>query len=86
MDVQGGIRSGQEFARAIDSALNACQAVLVVIGRDWATCTAKDGQRRLDDPKDWTSENWSKIWSRLLSVVLELPDPATETSRTMLLQ
>ena len=37
----------------IESALNACDAVLVVIGKNWASCTGKDGGRRLEDPKDW---------------------------------
>jgi hypothetical protein len=53
MDIQGGITRGQEFPRAIESALNACNVALVVIGNTWATYTGKDGQRRLDDQNDW---------------------------------
>src|SRR5271166_1871592 len=34
MDI-GGIARGQEFPRAIESALNACEVVLVVIGNGW---------------------------------------------------
>ena len=52
MDI-GGIARGQEFPRAIESALNACKVVLVVIGNGWASCTGQDGRRRLDDPNDW---------------------------------
>jgi hypothetical protein len=46
------IARGQEFPRVIESALNACEVVLVVIGNGWASCTGQDGRRRLDDPKD----------------------------------
>ena len=45
------IRRGEDFAQAIESALNACDVVLVVIGNTWATSTGQDGRCRLDDPK-----------------------------------
>jgi hypothetical protein len=83
MDVQGGIRRGLEFARVIDSALNACDAVLVVIGKDWASCTGKDGRRRLEDPKDWVRLEVAAALSRNILVVpvlvdgARLPDPAS---------
>ena len=83
MDVQGGIRPGQEFARAIDSALNACDAVVVVIGKDWASCTGKDGRRRLEDPKDWVRLEVAAALRRDVLVVpvlvdgARLPDPAS---------
>jgi TIR domain len=83
MDVQGGIHCGQVFARAIDSALNACDAVLVVIGKDWASCTGKDGGRRLEDPNDWVRLEVVAALSRNILVVpvlvdgARLPDPAS---------
>ena len=83
MDVQGGIRRGQEFARAIDSALSACDAVLVVIGKDWASCTGKGGRRRLEDPKDWVRLEVAAALRRDVLVVpvlvegTRLPDPAS---------
>jgi hypothetical protein len=40
MDI-GGITRGQGFARAIEPALNACEVVLVVIGKSWVSCTGK---------------------------------------------
>ena len=76
MDVQGGIRPGQEFARAIDSALNACDAVVVVIGKDWASCTGKDGRRRLEDPKDWVRLEVAAALRRNILVVPVLVDGA----------
>jgi hypothetical protein len=83
MDIQGGIRRGQEFARAIDSALNACDAVLVVIGKDWASCTGQDGRRRLEDPKDWVRLEVAAALRRDILVVpvlvdgARIPDPAS---------
>jgi hypothetical protein len=83
MDVQGGIRPGQEFARVIDSALNACDAVLVVIGKNWASCTGKDGCRRLEDPKDWVRLEVAAALRRdilVVPVLVEgacLPDPTS---------
>ena len=49
MDI-ASIASGQDFAQVIESALNACDVVLVLIGSTWATSTGQDGRRRLDDP------------------------------------
>jgi TIR domain len=83
MDVQGGIRPGQEFARMIESALNACAAVLVIISRNWASCTDKDGCRRLEDPKDWVRLEVAAALHRDVLVVPvlvdgpRLPDPAS---------
>ena len=83
MDVQGGIRHGQDFARAISSALDACQAVLVVIGKDWASCTGHDGRRRLEDPEDWVRFEVASALRRDVLVVPVLvggaclPEPAS---------
>ena len=83
MDAQGGIRPGQEFALVIESALNACDAVLVVIGKNWASCTGKDGGRRLEDPKDWVRLEVAAALRRDVLVVpvlvdgARLPDPAS---------
>jgi TIR domain len=83
MDIQGGIAPGQDFARAIESALNACDAVLVVIGNSWTSCTGKDARRRLDDPKDWVRLEVAAALRRNVLVVpilvdaACLPDPAS---------
>ena len=82
MDLQG-IARGQEFTLAIQSALNVCEVVLVVIGNTWATCTGQDGQRRLDDPKDWVRLEVAAALRRNVLVVpvlvdgARLPDPAS---------
>jgi hypothetical protein len=83
MDVQGGIARGQEFALAIESALNVCEVVLVVIGNTWATCIGEDGQRRLDNPKDWVRLEVAAALHRNVLVVpvlvggAHLPDSAS---------
>ncbi len=47
------IESGVDFVSAIDEAVEACQALLVVIGPDWLTVQDANGRRRLDDPRDF---------------------------------
>jgi len=80
MDI-GSIASGQDFAQVIESALNACNVVLVLIGSTWATSTGQDGRRRLDDPKDWVRLEVAAALRRNVLVVpvliegARLPDP-----------
>lgn len=76
------IARGQDFALAIDSALNACEVVLVVIGKGWVSCTGQDGRRRLEDPKDWVRLEVVATLRRNVLVVpvlvdgARIPDPA----------
>src|SRR5271165_5519330 len=70
------IRRGEDFAEAIESALNACDVVLVVIGNTWATSTGQDGRRRLDDPKDWVRLEVAAALRRNVLVVPVLIDGA----------
>jgi len=77
------IRRGEDFAQAIESALDACDVVLVVIGNSWATGTGQDGRRRLDDPKDWVRLEVAAALRRNVLVIpvlvdgARLPDPAS---------
>jgi tetratricopeptide (TPR) repeat protein len=48
-----GMPPGTDFAQHIDQRITASDAVLAVIGRRWLTLTGENGQRRLDDPKDF---------------------------------
>ncbi|HEY7630764.1 MAG TPA: toll/interleukin-1 receptor domain-containing protein [Thermoleophilaceae bacterium] len=52
MDI-GAIQPGQDFSQRIDEALSSCDVLLAIIGPQWATVTAADGSRRLDDPEDY---------------------------------
>jgi WD40 repeat protein len=53
MDVEGGIARGDDFPEQLEQAINAAAAVVVVIGRQWLTCTDLRGKRRLEKPDDW---------------------------------
>ena len=53
MDVEGGIRAGQDFVRVLEQEVSACDAMLVVIGPDWLTAADEQGRRRLENPADW---------------------------------
>ncbi len=47
------IEPGDDFRKVIANAVQTCDVVLVMIGRQWLTIPGPDGQRRLDDPGDW---------------------------------
>jgi hypothetical protein len=47
------IQDGEDFVVAIESAINACDSVIVVIGPTWSTCTDTTGQRRLEKGDDF---------------------------------
>jgi hypothetical protein len=50
---QESIRPGVNFVRWIQEAVGTCNALLAVIGRDWAAAVDLSQRRRLDDPKDF---------------------------------
>jgi hypothetical protein len=52
MDISD-IEPGLDFVETIEKALSVCEVLLVVIGRDWLSCTDTEGKRRLDDPQDF---------------------------------
>lgn len=47
------IRAGDDFVRAIDTAIGACRVVIVLIGDGWLDAVDGQGRRRLDDPHDF---------------------------------
>ncbi len=53
MDVSGSIEPGVEFDKAIEKAVSSCDALIVVIGKEWLTAVDEKGRRRLDDPNDF---------------------------------
>jgi WD40 domain-containing protein/TIR domain-containing protein len=53
MDVEGGIKAGQDFVRVLEQQVGACDAMLVVIGPNWLTVRDDAGRRRLDNPEDF---------------------------------
>jgi TIR domain len=83
MDIQGSIARGQDFAQAIDAALNSCDVALVIIGKHWATSTGPDGNLRLEDPNDWVRVEIAAVLRRNVLVIpvlidgARLPNPAS---------
>jgi hypothetical protein len=51
MDVES-IAPGGELA-AINTAVESCDVLLALIGKEWLTVKEADGSRRIDNPKDW---------------------------------
>ena len=48
------IAAGVDFVEAINRALESCGVLLAVIGPRWLTAVDAAGQRRLDNPDDYT--------------------------------
>lgn len=53
MDVEGGIRAGQDFVRVLEQEVSICDVMLVLIGPDWLAAADEQGRRRLDNPQDF---------------------------------
>jgi hypothetical protein len=52
MDVTG-IDPGKDFRKAIENAVTTCDALVVMIGKDWIDAVDEEGKRRFDNPKDF---------------------------------
>lgn len=76
MDVSA-IEPGVDFVEAIDSAVGSCDALIVVIGRKWLSCTDAAGNRRLDDPKDFIRLETAAALRREIRVIPVLIQDAT---------
>jgi hypothetical protein len=50
------IAGGADFGNVIEQNLQTADAVIVLIGPDWLSVQNENGQRRLDDPKDWVAQ------------------------------
>lgn len=44
---------GEDFVDRINTVIDSCRALLVVIGQRWLDCRDEHGRRRLDDPQDY---------------------------------
>jgi carbon monoxide dehydrogenase subunit G len=47
------IRPGDNFVEKMTAAVERCDVLLALIGRQWLSISDQDGRRRLDNPKDW---------------------------------
>ena len=60
---------GADFAEVIAQAVGSCDAVIALIGRDWATVVDGTGARRLDDPNDFVRLELETALARNVPVV-----------------
>ncbi len=44
---------GVDWVEVLADRVGACDALVAIIGKTWASCTDQDGHRRLDDPRDF---------------------------------
>src|SRR5690606_9526300 len=68
------ISPGDDFVESINSALQSCDVLLVLIGKSWLDMRDEDGTRRLDDPNDFVRLEIAKALDRNIKVVPVLLD------------
>jgi TIR domain-containing protein len=68
MDVDT-LEPGVDFVDAIEQAVGSCEALIVVIGRQWLTIQDKAGRRRLDDPADFVRLELESALARKIRVI-----------------
>ena len=83
MDV-AGIEPGVDFAEAIEKAVGSCAVLLVVIGREWSSCTDQSGRRRLDDPNDFVRLEIASALKRTVRVIPVLVEGAVIPAQEVL--
>lgn len=69
MDVSGSIEPGLEFDTVIEKAVSSCDALIVVIGKEWLTAADENGKRRLDDPNDFVRLEIAAALRRTIRVI-----------------
>ena len=69
MDVAGSIEPGLDFVETIERAVGSCDALIVMIGKDWLSCTDAQGRRRLDDPDDFIRLETATALERKIRVI-----------------
>jgi TIR domain len=68
MDVDD-IPPGADFTAHIDAKVASCDAMVVVIGKDWLTARSAEGQLRLSDPNDFVGLEVSLALQRGVLVI-----------------
>jgi hypothetical protein len=77
---------GDDWRQRLDSALEACDTLIVVMGLDWVATPAEKGKRRrrIDDPDDMVSWEVAEALRRGLRVVQALVQGASEVTAKIL--
>lgn len=89
-NIEPGVKFGQEIEKALDRV----DAVIVLIGKEWATVADENGNPRINDPKDMVRFEIAtalKLGKRIFPVLVgggakmplekELPDPLKELAQ-----
>ena len=79
VDVES-IPAGENFPKAIRSAVQSCDVLLAVIGPQWVDATNEKGIRRLDDPADFVRLEIEAALNRRIRVIPVLIGNTTEMS------
>lgn len=73
---------GVDFVDAIEQAVDSCEVLIVIIGREWLSVKNKAGRRRLDDPGDFVRLEVESALARKIRVipvlVQDTPMPGVE--------
>jgi hypothetical protein len=79
MDIEA-LEPGVDFVDGIDQAMDACGALVVLIGSEWLSATDAQGRRRLDDPNDFVRLEIANALRRDLCVLPVLVNGAVMPS------
>jgi formylglycine-generating enzyme required for sulfatase activity len=63
------IEPGLDFVQVIEEAVGSCDALIVLIGRQWLTVTDATGRRRLDNPQDFVRLEVATALERNIRVI-----------------
>ncbi len=72
-----GIDPGLDFSRALETALAACNVMLVLIGPQWLAMADTQGRRRLNQPADWIRQEIATALKRDIRVIPVLLESAS---------
>ena len=75
MDVEA-IDGGVDFVKTLEDAVQACDVVLVVIGKQWLNIKDQRGERRLDNPEDFVRVEVATALDREIRVIPVLVEHA----------
>lgn len=70
------IKPGQDFVKAIEDAVGSCDALVVMIGKNWLHMTDDRGTRRLDNTNDYVRLEIASALKRDITVIPILIDGA----------
>jgi hypothetical protein len=69
------IEPGEDFVDRITAVVSSCDVLLALIGPQWLTITDENGQRRLDNPRDYVRVEIETALTRNIRVIPILVDP-----------